>query len=49
MNPNWSENSKINYIKHAIRETNIHRELIHPNIVRLYDSVELDSNSFCTM
>lgn len=40
---------KQNYIKHAIRESKIHSELQHPNIVKLYDTVEIDNNSFCTV
>jgi tousled-like kinase len=49
LNPNWNEHSKSNYIKHALRENSVHRELHHPNIVAHYDSVEIDSNSFCTV
>lgn len=44
-----SEIVKQNYIKHAIRESKIHSELQHPNIVKLYDTVEIDNNSFCTV
>lgn len=49
LNPNWSENSKGNYIKHALRENNVHKELSHPNIVKLFDTVEIDANSFGTI
>ena len=49
LNPNWSEHSKSNYIKHALREFHIHQELNHPNIVKLYDVVEIDEHSFCTV
>ena len=49
LNPNWSEKAKANYIKHALREMNIHKELNHDHIVKLYDTVEIDSNSFCTV
>ena len=49
LNPNWNEQSKSNYIKHALRENNVHRKQHHPNIVAHYDSVEIDSNSFCTV
>lgn len=49
INPNWSEASKENYIKHALRENQIQTELVHPNIVKLYASVEIDQNSFCTV
>jgi len=46
---NWSEIAKNNYIKHALRENKIHSNLDHPNIVKLYDTVEMDKNSFCTV
>lgn len=49
LNPNWSETAKANYIKHALRETSVHKELSHPNIVKLYDTIEIDSNSFGTI
>lgn len=49
LNPSWSENQKSNYIRHALRENQVHRMLSHPNIVTHYDSVEIDSNSFCTV
>jgi len=45
----WSEIAKNNYIKHALRENKIHSKLDHPNIVKLYDTVEIDKNSFCTV
>ncbi|CAD8081271.1 unnamed protein product [Paramecium sonneborni] len=49
LNPDWSVTSKSNYVKHATREYKVHRELLHPNIVKLYDSVEIDVNTFCTV
>ena len=49
LNPSWSEHQKSNYIRHALRENQVHRMLSHPNIVTHYDSVEIDSNSFCTV
>ena len=49
LNPTWSEASKQNYIKHALRENSVHRQLSHPHIVKLFDSVEMDQNSFCTV
>jgi tousled-like kinase len=36
-------------VKHALRESNVQKGLSHPNIVRLYDTVEIDSSSFCTV
>jgi tousled-like kinase len=47
--PSWSEGLKANYIKHAMRENEIHKELRHPRVVRQYDTVEIDNNSFCTV
>ena len=46
---NWSEDLKENYIKHALRENKIHKELNHPRIVSQFDTVEIDNNSFCTI
>ena len=49
LNKDWKEDKKANYIKHALREYNIHKQLDHPRIVRLFDVFEIDSNSFCTV
>ena len=49
LNPNWKEESKANYIKHALRENCVHRELHHPNIVMHLGTVEIDSSSFSTV
>ncbi|KAK6165722.1 hypothetical protein SNE40_022590 [Patella caerulea] len=49
LNKEWKEDKKANYIKHALREYNIHKSLNHPRIVRLYDVFEIDNNSFCTV
>ena len=49
LNPHWSLNSRSNYIRHALRENQVHRFLKHLNIVEHFDSVEIDSNSFCTI
>ncbi|XP_070565414.1 serine/threonine-protein kinase tousled-like 2 isoform X2 [Ptychodera flava] len=49
LNKDWKEDKKANYIKHALREYNIHKTLDHPRIVKLYDVFEIDSNSFCTV
>ncbi|XP_062517523.1 serine/threonine-protein kinase tousled-like 2 isoform X2 [Corticium candelabrum] len=39
LNKEWKEDKKANYIKHALREYNIHKKLHHP----------IDQNSFCTV
>lgn len=49
LNPQWSEEKKQSYIRHAIREYNIHKTLVHNNIVRLWDTFEIDQNAFCTV
>ncbi|WOL03109.1 serine/threonine-protein kinase TOUSLED [Canna indica] len=49
LNGQWSEEKKQSYIRHAIREYNIHKSLVHPNIVRLWDIFEIDHNTFCTV
>ncbi|OEL31276.1 Serine/threonine-protein kinase TOUSLED [Dichanthelium oligosanthes] len=49
LNAQWSEEKKQSYIRHAIREYNIHKTLVHPNIVRLWDIFEIDHNTFCTV
>ncbi|RWR85434.1 Protein kinase domain-containing protein [Cinnamomum micranthum f. kanehirae] len=49
LNAQWSEEKKQSYIRHAIREYNIHKTLVHPHIVRLWDIFEIDHNTFCTV
>ena len=49
LNKDWKDEKKANYIKHAVREYNIHKQLDHPRIVKLYDVFEIDNNSFCTV
>ncbi|KAG9509479.1 Serine/threonine-protein kinase tousled-like 2 [Fragariocoptes setiger] len=49
LNKDWKDDKKANYIKHALREYNIHKQLDHPRIVRLFDVFEIDQNSFCTV
>ncbi|KAK2570247.1 Serine/threonine-protein kinase tousled-like 1 [Acropora cervicornis] len=41
----WKEDKKANYIKHALREYNIHKSLDHPRIVHLYDVFEIGQHS----
>ncbi|XP_065341485.1 serine/threonine-protein kinase tousled-like 2 isoform X9 [Cloeon dipterum] len=49
LNKDWKEDKKANYIKHALREYNIHKALDHPRVVKLFDVFEIDANSFCTV
>ncbi|KAL1348067.1 hypothetical protein HN51_024058 [Arachis hypogaea] len=49
LNPQWSEEKKQSYMRHAIREYNIHKSLVHHHIVRLWDIFEIDQNTFCTV
>ncbi|KAH7675262.1 Non-specific serine/threonine protein kinase protein [Dioscorea alata] len=49
LNAQWSEEKKQSYMRHAIREYNIHKTLVHPHIVRLWDYFEIDHNTFCTV
>lgn len=37
------------FLRHALREYNIHKALDHPRVVKLYDVFEIDANSFCTV
>lgn len=49
LNDNWKEEIKDSYIKHTIRENQIHKNINHPKIVKLFDTIEIDDNSFCTI
>ena len=49
LNHNWKEEIKNNYIKHTIRENQIHKNIDHPKIVKLFDTIEIDNDSFCTI
>ncbi len=49
LNSMWPDKKKENYIKHAVREYNIHKDMVHSKIVRLFDVFEIDENSFCTV
>lgn len=49
LNSAWSEHTKLQYIKHALRENDTHKSLKHPNIVKCYETFEIDSNSICTV
>ncbi|XP_065312922.1 serine/threonine-protein kinase tousled-like 2 [Gordionus sp. m RMFG-2023] len=49
LNKDWKDDKKANYIKHAVREYNIHKGLNHDKIIKLFDVFEIDNNSFCTV
>ncbi|KAL2507397.1 Serine/threonine-protein kinase TOUSLED [Forsythia ovata] len=49
LNVQWSEDKKQSYIRHAVREYNIHKTLVNRHIVRLWDIFEIDQNTFCTV
>ena len=49
LNPHWSEPKKQSYVKHAVREYEIHKTLTHPHIVGLVDILEIDNSSFATI
>ncbi|MED6158308.1 hypothetical protein PIB30_031610 [Stylosanthes scabra] len=49
LNAQWSEEKKQSYMRHAIREYNIHKSLVHHHIVRFWDIFEIDQNTFCTV
>ncbi|KAL2485542.1 Serine/threonine-protein kinase TOUSLED [Abeliophyllum distichum] len=49
LNVQWSEDKKQSYIRHAVREYNIHKTLVNRHIVRLLDIFEIDQNTFCTV
>lgn len=49
LNKDWKQEKKDNYVKHALREYDIHKKLEHPRIVKLFDVFEIDVSSFCTV
>jgi tousled-like kinase len=49
LNPTWNEDRKNTYIRHVTREYTIHREMMHPRVVQLFDVFEIDNNSFATV
>eukprot|EP00887_Chlorella_sp_A99_P007155 scaffold2.g7155.t1 len=49
LNPMWNEVKKASYVKHSMREYNIHKSLRHPRITALLDVFEIDNNSFGTV
>lgn len=49
VNREWKEEKKANYVKHALREKDIHKTLLHARIVSLFDVFTIDNHSFCTV
>ena len=49
LNTGWREAKKADYVRHAIREYNIHRHLSHARIVALMDIFEVDPDTFATV
>ncbi|CAK8674596.1 unnamed protein product [Clavelina lepadiformis] len=49
LNPEWNEQKKLDYARHAHREAEIHRRVNHPRIVSLYDRFDVNINTFCTV
>jgi tousled-like kinase len=49
LNVCWTDTVKENYIKHTIRENQIHKEIQHSKVVKHYDTIEIDNSSFCTV
>ena len=45
----WSDERKRNYTRHATREYEIHSNMSHPRVVRLFDVFEIDMDSFATV
>ena len=49
INDNWNDKIKDSYIKHTVRENLILKNLDHPNIVKLLDTIEINNFSFCNI
>uniref|UniRef100_A0A7S1ISB4 Protein kinase domain-containing protein n=1 Tax=Eutreptiella gymnastica TaxID=73025 RepID=A0A7S1ISB4_9EUGL len=49
LNSTWSPERKHNYIKHARREYDIHKTLVHPRVIQLYDVFDIDNHTFATI
>ena len=45
----WPEERKRSYVRHAAREYSIMKAMRHPNIVALFDVIEIDDETFCTV
>ena len=49
LNQLWRDEIKENYIKHTLRENEIYKNLNNNKIIKFYDTIKLDNNSFCTV
>lgn len=49
LDSSWDQARKGSYVKHAVREYQIHKGLCHPRVVALFDIFEIDSDSFATV
>lgn len=49
LNASWPAARKASYVRHAVREYEIHKALRHTNIVALVDIFEIDANTFATV
>jgi tousled-like kinase len=49
INKTWKDQIRSNYVKHAIRENTVLKQLNHINIISHYDSVEIDDEAFGTI
>ncbi|KAK8814353.1 hypothetical protein WA158_008215 [Blastocystis sp. Blastoise] len=49
LNTSWSVEKKSDFVKHALRETDIQIRLRHDHVVRLYDSIHIDDNTLATV
>lgn len=49
LDTNWSDNIKELYIRHTIRENKIHQKITHEKVVKHYNTVEIDNDSFATI
>ena len=47
--PGWPPARKAAYVRHAMREYAIHRDLVHPRVVSLTDVFEIDDDTFATV
>ena len=49
LNENWPQEIKNSYIRHTTRENYILQKLNHEKIVKLFDTIDINENSFCNI